>query len=457
MPGRYKPKKLYRLETDKVKLRDFCDYAGEYVMRPPYQRKIVWKKLQQQQLIDSIFNGYYIPNLVLRNINFDGNKIMWEVIDGQQRITAVQKFIENEFAMPENSKFKNHCYKDLPIDVRRFFNESSLEVTLIDGIGDIKNVKHHKIATEIFWRLQQGKSLNTMEVANASITSRVRNFLVKYGDDVSFDYVKYESKDKNTHKHKFFKKINLPNDRMQHLSLLGRLLLIENAESKYTSIQDKSLKDLIDKETVNKVGIFTYEEEKPAKATLSLLDKLLKVVEKDPFVSGGGRLIWPEYLIISFYLIIRHISNSYMWNDKLTKLLSEFFIEFADRWNKKAPTDTDIYAFRNDQQQAESDLRNRDLILRQLFFDFVRKRGVEIVPKDKKRYFNEAERIATYRSGNGKCAMCIEEGKPDEECEVPWSQYETDHIIPWSKGGASDVEKNAQLLCRYHNRKKGAN
>ena len=455
MPSRYQPEKQYIPQPGQVKLIDLYRYADEYVMRPPYQRKTVWKKQQQQQLIDSIFKGYYIPDLVLRYIKVKDHQVMREVIDGQQRITAVQKFMKNEFAMPEGSKFEGLFYKNLSTEVKRFIDDSHLSATLIEGIDDINNLDHHKIATDIFWRLQQGESLNYMEVANASITSRVRNFLVKYGDDGSFDYDAYESKDENPDKHKFFKIIRQKNDRMQHLSLLGRLLLIENAGG-YTDIKDTSLGDLIEKEKVDETGNFTYEKQKSAKAVLYLLNKLSEIAKKDPFVIGGGKLAWPEYLIISFYLIVRHIDNFYVWNDELVKLLSDFFIKFLDRWRKREQNDTDIHAFRNDQQQAESDLRNRDLILRQLFFDFVREQGAEILRKDEKRHFNEAERIAIYRSGNGKCVQCIEDGKSDEECEVPWSEYEADHIIAWSKGGASDPDENAQILCRTHNRQKGA-
>ena len=455
MPSRYQPEKLYTSQPGQVKLIDLDRYADEYIMRPPYQRKTVWSKRQQQQLIDSIFKGYYIPDLVLRNINFKNESVMREVIDGQQRITAVQQFMRNEFAMPEGSKFEGLFYKDLPMDVRRFFDDNDLSVTLIDGIGDINNLEHHKIATDIFWRLQQGESLNRMEVAHASITSRVRNFLVKYGDDVSFDYDKYEPNDQNLHKHKFFEIINRENNRMQHLSLLGRLLLIENAGG-YTDIKDVPLDELIAEEKVNAIGDFTYENQEPAKAVLHLLDRLLEVAKEDTVVKGDGNLNWPEYLIISFYLLIRRIDDFYVWDNVLVKLLSEFFMAFHDRWYKHEQSDADIHAFRDDRQQAESDLRNRDLILRQLFFDFVREQGAEIHLKDEKRYFNEAERIAIYRRGNGKCAQCIKDGKPDKECEVSWSEYEADHIIPWSKGGASDVDKNAQILCSYHNRKKGA-
>jgi hypothetical protein len=77
------------------------------------------------------------------------------------------------------------------------------DVDLIKGIDDPLNPEHQRIATEIFWRLQQGESLNFMEIAHARLSSRVRNFLVKYGDDISFDFEKYQPVDENPKKHRF--------------------------------------------------------------------------------------------------------------------------------------------------------------------------------------------------------------------------------------------------------------
>ena len=69
--------------------------------------------------------------------------------------------------------------------------------------------------------------------------------------------------------------------------------------------------------------------------------------------------------------------------------------------------------------------------------------------------FTEAERIAVYRRDDGLCQRCLAEGKPEKEALVPWTQYQADHVIPHTKGGATEVA-NAQVLCQYHNTSKGA-
>ena len=80
---------------------------------------------------------------------------------------------------------------------------------------------------------------------------------------------------------------------------------------------------------------------------------------------------------------------------------------------------------------------------------------VEAVQKDSNRAFNESQRIKIYRDYRGLCQGCIADGKPDDEALVSWSQYEADHIFAHAKGGATSID-NGQLLCKFHNRSKGA-
>ena len=81
-----------------------------------------------------------------------------------------------------------------------------------------------------------------MEIAHAKLSSLSRNFIVKYSDDETFNFDKYEPVDENKDKHKFFRIIERGNDRMQHLSLMTRLLLIEEADG-YAELKDSAVVD----------------------------------------------------------------------------------------------------------------------------------------------------------------------------------------------------------------------
>lgn len=65
---------------------------------------------------------------------------------------------------------------------------------------------------------------------------------------------------------------------------------------------------------------------------------------------------------------------------------------------------------------------------------------------DRRRHFNTRDREALYIIAGGKCQICNQYLTED---------WEPDHIIPYSRGGLTDIV-NAQALCRSCNRKKGA-
>lgn len=65
---------------------------GEMDLRPSYQRNYVWKDDKAAAIIDSIWNGIPIPQIFL--LEKDDGTI--EVIDGQQRITSIARFMADD-------------------------------------------------------------------------------------------------------------------------------------------------------------------------------------------------------------------------------------------------------------------------------------------------------------------------------------------------------------------------
>lgn len=89
----YDPKTEYDVIPGKqILIKDFHEYAEDYVTRPPYQRKSVWRPSKQKALLDSLFRRYYIPKIVIREVRLSEEKTINEIIDGQQRILTVQIF-----------------------------------------------------------------------------------------------------------------------------------------------------------------------------------------------------------------------------------------------------------------------------------------------------------------------------------------------------------------------------
>lgn len=458
----FNPKPEYTISPKLFPVGDFYHYADEFVTRPPYQRKSVWSPKKKQALLDSLFRRYYIPKIVIREVRLNNDRAVNEVVDGQQRIIVVQDFLANKIKLPKSLKdihadLPDKYHKELSAEFKRFIDkELRYDADVVKGIDDPRNPQHQKIATEIFWRLQQGESLNFMEIAHARLASLVRNFVVKYADDITFDFSEYKPIDKNPNKHKFFKIYSRDNNRMQHLLLLTRLLLLEK-DNGATELKDSAVAAFVD-ETImpDGVGNESYEDDPNAKAVLSNLKTFYEIFKDDPMLDeeSGLKELSREYTTISFYLLLRHLKNNYIVDERIKKLFHDFLInEFYPRWAHVSDEDNDILFFSSSRQMDQNSIEERNQILRQLFFKFLNKQGAEILTKDDQRNFNEAQKIEIYRRDRNLCQMCLADGKTEKESRVSWSEYEADHILAHVKGGTTDTS-NAQVLCRMHNRKK---
>jgi len=459
----FNPKPGYLIIEDKIPIKDFHEYRADYITRPPYQRKSVWSVKKQQSLFDSLFRRFYVPRLVVREVRLSDDRTVKEIIDGQQRITAIQEFFDGKYKLPEslkdiNPELPGKYFSDLSTDLRRFVDrELVFSADTVKNIDNPKNPEHQKVATEIFWRLQQGETLNFMEIAHAKLSSLSRNFIVKYSDDESFDYVNYLPVDANPHKHKFFQILGRKNDRMQHLTTMTRFLLIEEAGG-YADLKDSAVVDFVEKyEAADGIGNYSLEQKDFAKNCLRTLDLFFSIFENDPMYdeNNGIKELGREYLTISLYFLIRHLRLNYVVGDKEKELIRKFFYAFYERWSGGDQEDHDIERFSNRRQQSRNDLQERDIIFRQIFFEFLSAQNADLVTRDNNRAFNEADKIKIYRRDNGMCQHCLREGKPESEAQVSWSQYQADHIFAYTSGGKTEID-NAQVLCIYHNASKGA-
>ena len=77
----------------------------------------------------------------------------------------------------------------------------------------------------------------------------------------------------------------------------------------------------------------------------------------------------------------------------------------------------------------------------------VTQKMLSLAERKRRRHFSTAEREALYIASDGRCMMC------DNVLQV--DNWQPDHIIPFSRGGVTDVI-NGQSLCRSCNLKKGA-
>jgi Protein of unknown function DUF262 len=70
---------------------------------PEWQREKVWGKSKKQKLIDSILRGWKLPKFYFLKTGSSPEE--FEVLDGQQRLTTIFEFFDDQFSLaPESAK-----------------------------------------------------------------------------------------------------------------------------------------------------------------------------------------------------------------------------------------------------------------------------------------------------------------------------------------------------------------
>jgi len=107
--------------------RGLFGLAGKLVIQPEYQRHYIYDDGKKDvAVIDSLLKGY---PLGLLYFNVNGNKL--EVLDGQQRITSVGRFVTGKFAIKLNGK--EQTFSSLPVDIQEKLLVSDLLVYECEG------------------------------------------------------------------------------------------------------------------------------------------------------------------------------------------------------------------------------------------------------------------------------------------------------------------------------------
>jgi len=445
--------KPYSKEPKTFPLKDFHTNQVLFITRPPYQRKNVWPNQTKEALIESFFRRHYVPDIVLREVHTPSHIMKYEVVDGQQRIIAIQDFFNGLIKLPkELSDITSEAgkkYSELSLEVRNHIDQQTLNATVLGGLTNPHNRNYQQTVAKVFWNLQQGKTLSYMEVEHSKLYSASRNFVTEHSDDMSFDYDKYESLDANPRRHKFFEIINVDNDRLDHLAILGRFLILEENEGS-AELGKKYFMKLIDSwdNRTNEA----FESSPQAKRCLKTLDVLYQIFKDDPSVRAGGKVpeLDRDYIIISIYLLAQRLVHS-NWNftPNNYEKFRLFTQDFYRRWGTDDETDTDMILFRNQRQQNKKAVETRDQLITEWFFKYC----PELNRLDPERNFNYVDRIIIYRKNKGICQSCKAEGKTEEQSLVPWHEFEADHLKPWSKEGKTTID-NGQVLCKHHNRVK---
>ena len=158
------------VESNREKLPGFVEQlsSSEYMdLRPFYQRRPRWDPIRQSRLIESFLINLPVPPVFLYERNFNS----YEVMDGQQRITAIKDFYQNKLELkglqhwPElNGRF----YHNLPKLVKAGIDRRSISSIVMLKESAPEDEEALLLRQIVFERLNTGGiQLERQEIRNA--------------------------------------------------------------------------------------------------------------------------------------------------------------------------------------------------------------------------------------------------------------------------------------------------
>jgi len=137
----------------------------EIDMSPFYQRKPMWVKPRQSKLIESILLDVPIQVIYLAELDSDNNnEFCYEVVDGQQRLTAFFEFLDDKYKLEKLSilnSLNGKKFSELEAKYQRAIEDYLLTVYII------KKESEKEAKFDIFERINIGSTnLNAQEIRN---------------------------------------------------------------------------------------------------------------------------------------------------------------------------------------------------------------------------------------------------------------------------------------------------
>lgn len=301
------------------------------------QRSFVWEKHRMSELIWSIIMGFPIPPIYAERGESVNDKLkIYDVLDGQQRSTAIYKYLSDEFALtqlkpiPYLDENGNECEVD--ISGKKF---SELEEELQDIIRDATiTVKYYdnldqSQKAEMFRRLNNGKPLSTKSRTLAS--AKNIGSLLNIGSHRLFEEMLTEKSRANKNQAVIVVKAwTMLNREVEDISFASKDFnpMIEEVE-------------IADNEKIELVNVFDY--------IVNVHDELVENKEKDV-----ARKIYTETHMIS---LIPYIKNA-MEKNISEPMFAEWLVNFF-----KTENNSEVYADYMD-ACSNSVARNMNIVAR---------------------------------------------------------------------------------------------
>ena len=167
-------------ESNREQLPNFVDALKRQnwmELRPFYQRRPRWDAVRQSKLIESFIMNVPVPPLFV----YESDLAKYEVMDGQQRITAIWDFYTNKLTLTgleQWPELNGRIYDTLPSEIRKGLDRRSVSYIVLLKESAATSEEEALLRQEVFERLNTGGvKLSYQEIRNALYPSKFNGLL----------------------------------------------------------------------------------------------------------------------------------------------------------------------------------------------------------------------------------------------------------------------------------------
>lgn len=440
-----------KIDTVNMTVHDLLELRSSNMLtvNQEYQRGPVWKLPQKKRLIDSVLRGYPISLIYLHYIKREvagHQREDFEVIDGQQRITALYEFHEGAFSLfdpdldQSDARFPNFIreqpcpwgrkdWESLSAELKTAFEQTSLPIAYI--IPSDPNE-----ARDLFIRLQAGMPLNAQEKRDAW-PGNFTDFVLKIGGKPEIP--RYPG-------HEFFRSLMGATSasgrgKFRQLAAQMAMLILKRkmgGAARFCDTNSRAIDDF-------------YYQNLEFDTSSPMARRFVEVLEKLALLLGDRKrkkLIGHE--AIHLVLLVDALLDDYTrsWESRLPEAFDRFREGVAqDKLTKDSQRPGEFWLRYTSWTRVNSD-RSETIQRRHEFFCQKMFGWLSPQLRDGQRTFGSLEREVIYYRDKKRCQVCDD--------QVTWEDAEIHHLQAHANAGPTTLENGVLVHARCHPRGEAA-
>lgn len=376
-------------EYSELEGKGLYGWSGKLTIQPEYQRNYLYAEndgVKEKAVIDSVLKGYPIGLLYFNKV---GDR--YEVLDGQQRITSLGRYLKNLFSVKVLTGH-THYFNSIDETDKQKILDTKLTIYICEGTET--EIKEWFKTINIV-----GIPLNKQEISNS----------IYSGSFVTLAKAEFSNSQNNRlNVWRTYVKGNVKRQEILRTAL----------EWVAKSSDDESVDEYMSfhRNDTNIEELKNYFEQ-----VIAWVDETFTETYDEMCGLEWGRL-YEEYHEENFDKAQLAAEVEKLYYDEYVTNKSGIF-EYVLKFLATGDKDTKLLHVR--------------------FFG----------PAQKRKAYEEQTKTAK-KLGKSNCPDCVFEKRRNAKKIWKFNEMEADHVTAWSKGGETDL-KNCQMLCKNHNRLKG--